>query len=93
MLTKLFETAATPTMHEPCVYSGIVNEERVLFKRQIDDFELAVPSERTANIIFDMIDDELTFPLKQMDLVSLFNGIDIHQTRDYIKISVQKYIE
>ena len=68
-----------PTTHKPCLYSGIVNGERVLFKRQADDFELAVPSERTANIIFDMIDDRLTFPLKRMGLVNLFNGIDVLQ--------------
>ena len=28
-----------------------------------------------------------------MGLVTLFNGIDILQTRDYIKISVETYLE
>ena len=62
------------------MYSGVINGERVLFKQHVDDFELAVPSERTANIIFDMIDDRLTFSLKRMGLVNLFNGLDVLQT-------------
>ena len=67
----------TPTTHEPCLYSGLVDGQRVLFKRQVDDFAVAAPSERVANILFDMIDDEITFPMKQMGLISLFNGLDI----------------
>ena len=58
----------------------------------MDDFTVAAPTEHIANIIFDHIDDFLTFPLKTMGLVNLFNGIDVLQTRDYIKISVETYI-
>lgn len=83
----------TPTTHEPCLYSGIVNGERVLLMRQVDDFAVATDTEATANMLFDMIDDQLTFPLKRMGLITMFNGIDVDQTRDYIKISVQTYIE
>ena len=61
--------------------------------RQVDDFAVAVPSERIANILFDLIDDELTIPLKRMGLVDMFNGLDVLQTRDYIKISVETYLE
>ena len=38
----------------------------MLIKRQIDDFEVAVPSERIGNILFDQIDELLTFPLKHL---------------------------
>ena len=65
----------------------------MLFKRQVNNFAAAVPSERIANILFDMIDDKLTFPLKRMGLIDLFNGIDVQQTRDWIKISVGTYVE
>ncbi len=40
-----------------------------------------------------MIDDLLTFPMKQMGLINLFNGLDIEQTHDYIKISCSIYID
>ena len=39
-----------------------------------------------------MIDEEITFPMKRMGLVTLFNGLDITQTREYIKISAETYI-
>ena len=55
---------------------------RVLFVCQIDDFAVAAPSESIANILFDMIDDQLTFPPKLMGLVTLFDGLDITQTAD-----------
>ena len=43
-----------------------VEGERVLSKRQVDDFEIATLSERIANILLDKIEDLLTFPLKRM---------------------------
>ncbi|KAL7551376.1 hypothetical protein ACHAWF_014575 [Thalassiosira exigua] len=82
-----------PTIHEPCLYAGVVRGERVLFKRQVDDFEVAVSTAATASILFDQIDDRLTFPLKRMGLVTLFNGLDILQTRHFIKMSCTTYIE
>ena len=83
----------TPTKHEPCLYSGLIDGERVLFMQQVDDFAGAVPSARIANLLFDMIDEQITFPLKRMGLVTLFNGIDIDQTGDYIKISCETYLD
>ena len=66
-----------PTTHEPCLYSGLIDGERVLFMRQVDDFAVAAPSERIANILFDMIDEEITFPVKRMGLAKLFNWMDV----------------
>ena len=83
----------TPTTHEPCIYSGIINNKRILFLRQVDDFAIAAPDEHTANILFDMIDEELTFPLKRMGLIDLFNGINVEQTKDYIHISCSTYLD
>ena len=57
-------------------------------KCQVDDFEIATAQPRIVEEIFDKVDDYLTFPLRRMGLVTLFNGIDVLQTRDYIKISV-----
>ena len=91
--TILRRCGLIPTTHEPCLYSGLVQGERVLFMRQVDDFAVAAPSQRTANILFDMIDDALTFPLKRMGLVTLFNGVDVCQTKHYVKLSVETYID
>ena len=82
----------TPTVHEPCLYSGLVDGERVLFLRQVDDFAIAASHESIANKILDKIDDFLTFPIKRLGLLKLFNGVDIDQTSEYIKISVESYL-
>ncbi|KAL7534937.1 LOW QUALITY PROTEIN: hypothetical protein ACHAWF_005003, partial [Thalassiosira exigua] len=82
-----------PTIHEPCLYAGVVRGKRILFKRQVDDFEVAVSTAATASILFYQIDDRLTFLLKRMGLVTLFNGLDILQTRHFIKISCTTNIE
>jgi hypothetical protein len=66
--------------------------EKVYFKRQVDDFAIACKEERTANIIFDAIDSALQMPIKRQGLVTLFNGLDVLQSRWYIKISVETYL-
>ena len=83
----------TPTVHEPCLYSGTINGHRVLFMRQVDDFAVATPSEDIANHVFDLLDEKLSIPLKQQGLLTLFNGIDILQTRDFVKLSCTTYID
>ena len=80
----LRECGLVPTVHEPCLYSGVVNGQRVIFKRQVDDFAVAAPDEHTANVLFDMIDDKLTIPMKQQGFLDMYNGIDVVQTRHYI---------
>eukprot|EP00804_Cyclotella_cryptica_P024685 CCRYP_001671-RA/>CCRYP_001671-RA protein AED:0.29 eAED:-0.05 QI:0/0/0/0.33/1/1/3/0/660 len=82
-----------PTTHEPCLYTGLWQGEKCYFKRQVDDFEFAAPSIELAHMFYDALDDHLSMPIKRQGLVSLFNGIDVQQTRTYIKISAETYIE
>jgi hypothetical protein len=89
----LRELGLKPTIHEPCLYSGVIAGKRIIFKRQVDDFALAVPDERTATIMLDMIDDKLMIPMKRQGFLDMYNGIDVIQTRDYIKISCKSFIE
>jgi hypothetical protein len=88
----LQELGLTPTVHEPCLYLGNVAGKWVIFKRQVDDFAIAAPEEKTADILLDLIDNQLTIPLKRQGLLDMFNGVDVVQTWDYIKISCQTYI-
>ena len=55
----LRELGLTPTVHEPCLYSGTVDRKRVIFMRQVDDFAIAAPDERTSDILLDMIDSNI----------------------------------
>jgi len=82
-----------PTVHEPCLYSGIINGKRTLVKQQVDDFAIAAPDEHTATILLDLINDELSIPMKRQGYLDMYNGIDVLQTRDYIKISTTTFID
>lgn len=81
-----------PTVHEPCLYSGFADGLRVIFKRQVDDFGVAAPNKRCADLIFDALDDNLQIPIKRQGLITLYNGIDVQQSRWFIKLSVQTYL-
>ena len=83
----------TPTIHEPCLYEGTVDGHRILFLRQVDDFAIAAPDQRTADILLDMIDEELSMPIKRQGPVELFNGINVDQTKYYIKLHCETYVD
>jgi hypothetical protein len=53
-----------PTVHEPCFYCGMVNGKRILLKRQVDNFTIAAPDAKSANIPLDILDDKLTILIK-----------------------------
>ena len=89
----LRELGLEPTVHEPCLYSGVINGTRVLLMRQVDDFAIAAPDTKTADILLDMIDDKLKIPVKRQGYLDMYNGIDVLQTRHYIKISVRSFID
>ncbi len=89
----LFDIGLTPTVHEPCLYSGVVNGNQVLLKHQVNNFAIAVPDEHTANILLNLIDKELPIPMKRQGYLDMYNGIGVLQTRDYIKISTITFIK
>ena len=76
----LRDIGLTPTVHEPCLYSGLINNTRVILMPQVDDFAIASPDEHTAALLLDMIDDKLSIPLKRQGLIDMFN-IDVTQTK------------
>ena len=89
----LHELGLSPTVHEPCLYSGIFNGNRVLFLRQVDDFAIAAPDEKTSDMLMDLIDERLSEPIKRQGYLDLYNGVDIVQTRQYIKLNVKTFVD
>jgi hypothetical protein len=81
-----------PTVHEPCLYRGDIDGVRVLFKRQVDDFALAAPNTAIANTTWDLIDAHLKIPMKRYGLISMYNGLDILQSRWFIKVSIKTWL-
>ncbi len=78
----------TPMVHEPCLYMSTINKNSVIFMRQVDDFAIAAPDALTADILMDMLlDNKLTIPIKHQGHLDMYNGVDVHQTRDYIQLT------
>jgi hypothetical protein len=61
--------------------------------QQVDDFAIAAPDQHTADILIDMLDDKLTMPIKCQGLLDMLNGVDVVQTRHYIKIDCHTYTD
>ena len=82
-----------PTIHEPCLYSGVITGKRVLLLRQVNDFATASSDAATCDKVLDLIDAHLKIPLKRLGLVDMYNGVNVEQTRHYVKISCESYID
>ncbi len=90
--TILCKLGLTPTTHEPCLYSRIIEGKRIVFMCQVDDFAIAAPDQCTTDILLNMLDKKLTMPIKRQGLMDMFNGVDVTQTKNYIKINCHTYI-
>jgi len=70
----------------------------VLLARQVDDFALGCHQESTAKGVYAEIGTKLTLhneaesPFEYLGLVDSFDGYDVLQTRDYIKLSAESHI-
>jgi hypothetical protein len=54
--------------------------------RDVDNFAIAAPDQHMADILLDMLDDKLTMPIKCQGPLVMSNGVDVVQTKHYIKI-------
>jgi hypothetical protein len=89
----LQEIGLTPMVHKPCLYSGVVNSNCVLFMRQGDNFAATAPNAKTSNMLMDLIDEKLSIPIKCQGYLDMYNGVDIYQTRHYIKFNFKTFIK
>ncbi len=89
----LCKIGLTPTIHEPCLYSGTFNDNHVLFMLQVDDFTMAAPNAKTSDMLMDLIDEKISIPIKRQGYLDTYNGVNIYQTRHYIKLNVKTFIK
>jgi hypothetical protein len=88
----------TNTTHEKNLYRATIDGHNVLLCRQVDDFALGAPSATVATQIFNMIGigiqvpGEAKPPLIEDGIIKIYNGVDVQQTRDYIKLHGTSYI-
>ena len=86
------------TTHERNLYRGTIRGHEVLMCRQIDDFAIASTHTTAAAALIKKIDSKVTTDnlghgtRDQYGISMLYNGQDVHQTADYIKLSAVSYI-
>jgi len=87
------------TTYDKSIYSATFEGTRILLLRQVDDFVVACPNEDLAKRLYDQIGKALqlpsedTPPFKYLSLIKDFNGLDVAQYSDAIKLSCEKYID
>jgi hypothetical protein len=80
------------TTHEKCIYQKTVNNEKVLFLRQVDDFAVACRDTAISKEIIRQVGAQLQVPLNDLGTLTKFNGVDVLQARDFTKISCTSFL-
>ena len=81
------------TTHERCIYKATIDGEAVLFLRQVDNFAVACKKPAISKMIIAKIGAKLSVPLHQLGVIEKFNGIDVVQSKSFIKISCTSYLD
>jgi Reverse transcriptase (RNA-dependent DNA polymerase) len=76
------------TTHEPCLCFQHHPEHGLIFiLRQVDDFLISAKTETIARSIRQQIQNHMQNELNDLGIIKRFNGMDVHQTRHYVKLS------
>jgi hypothetical protein len=93
------ELGFIPAAHEPCLYKGTVNGKEVLIARMVDDYAIGSSDTTAGDVICAAINkraatEHLGSGIETPNgAFARFNGVDVYQTRDYIKVATTTYIE
>jgi hypothetical protein len=78
------------TTHERSIDQGKIDGKVVLLCRQVDDIAVACFNPTVAQGLIDSIG--IVVDLKSQGILSSFNGIDIDQRHEYVKVSCKSYL-
>ena len=91
IITKL---GFTPCHHEPCLYvNNDYKGHKIYFLCQVDDFAVSAPEKNLAEQVISDINSKLTVNIRSLGVITRFNGVDIAQTKNFIKVYNKTYIE
>ena len=92
IVSILLQLGFRATTHERNLYFGVFNGEPVYAARQVDDFAFASKHQSTALDIIERIRGFNVEIRREGDICRRFNGVDVDQTRNYIRIHCKSYI-
>jgi hypothetical protein len=87
----LLSFGLTPTTHEPCLYRGTYKGRDILLCRQVDDMLIAGKEQAMLRDFASAIGKQLNVTIGDGPS-SHYNGLDIDQTREGIKIHCSTYL-
>jgi hypothetical protein len=83
----------TATTHERNLYHGVMNGETIYVARQVDDFAIASRKKESAVMLIEQIRAQGVEIRQEGDVCKKFNGVDVDQTREYVRIHCKSYID
>jgi Reverse transcriptase (RNA-dependent DNA polymerase) len=82
------------TTHEPCLYFKHHPEHGlILLLRQVDDFLISAKTLAIAEEVRQQIQSKMTNELNDLGIIKRFNGMDVDQTKHFVKLSCHTYID
>ena len=86
----------TPCTHEPNLYYTSnykgTTDKKVLLLRQVDDFAISCEDEKLCEEVIADIQSEMTIAINKLGRLTRFNGVDIEQSRHYVKLFNRTYL-
>eukprot|EP00978_Attheya_sp_CCMP212_P003430 scaffold7102_cov34-Attheya_sp.AAC.2 len=89
---KLSDKGFTSPPHAPCIYSGVYDGQECFILRQVDDFNVATANKDTAAKLYNELHKEFAL-VQESSHVTRMYGVNVEQTRNYIKIHLNDYID
>jgi hypothetical protein len=81
------------TTHEPCLYFKHHPEHGlILILQQVNNFLISAKTSQIADKVCQQIQSKMTNELNDLGVIKRFNGMDVAQTKHYVKISCHTYI-
>ena len=68
--------------HEPFLYHGKLSVH-IYTLRQVNDFTVVAPNVELVNKLFTVIKKGLTQPLKLIGIITIYNGLDVTQSKRF----------
>lgn len=81
------------TTHERSLYNGVYDGFKMLISRQVDDLAIGCHNVEAIKKLVTVICSEDKIDLRDEGVLNSFNGIDVHQTAEYISITCESYID
>ena len=71
----------------------VPKKNKVLFLHQVDNFAIACEDVELANSVISDINNSMSIEIKHLGKVTRYNGVDVEQQQEYIKLHNATYID